>query len=569
MSRRSTGGVSRTPFDDTVQLTQVMPSDEFSDDAPLAQDDDSQGSRNPEVEPSVPVISKTKAYVTVLTLLFVNLLNYMDRFTVAGVLIEVKDYYGLNNSEAGIIQTAFICTYMLCSPVFGYLGDRYTRKYLMAVGILLWSLLTLCSSFVPADYFYGFVLLRALVGVGEASYSTIAPTIIADLFAKEMRTKALMVFYFAIPVGSGLGYIVGSNVASLLGEWQWALRVTPALGIVCVVLIVFFCQEPPRGMSEGGDVHLRNTDVLTDVKALAKNKSFMLSSVGFTCVAFVTGALAFLAPTFMTYAMQMEGNPQPESTVSLIFGGITVAAGFIGVALGAEGARRYRRVNPRADPLVCAFGILMCVPFLFFALVMSATSALGTWILIFIGETLLCLNWAVTADILLCVVIPTRRSLAESGQILMSHALGDAISPYIIGQIADSVAADYVDPIRPSIQFLSMQTALYLTTFICVLGGASYLATALCFQKDKARAEKLTHGGGDVHVADDDELLVDGADVNFVAEDESLSLPVFFPGSRPQSVSGAVAGAVQVADPSVQAVDSEGDAGIPSRNVVV
>uniref|UniRef100_A0A0B7AKL1 Major facilitator superfamily (MFS) profile domain-containing protein n=1 Tax=Arion vulgaris TaxID=1028688 RepID=A0A0B7AKL1_9EUPU len=443
----------------------------------------------------------------------------MDRFTVAGVLIDVKSYYhGLGNSEAGSIQTAFICTYMIFSPIFGYMGDRYTRKYIMAVGIFLWSAFTLASSFVPADYFWAFVLLRALVGIGEASYSTIAPTIIADLFSSDMRTTALMVFYFAIPVGSGLGYIVGSKVAELLSSWQWALRVTPGLGVICVILIIFYCEEPKRGMSEGSDVHLSNTSLTTDLKTLIYNKSFMLSSVGFTCVAFVTGALAFLAPTFMYYATQIQGQEISDSTVSLIFGGITVAAGFIGVACGAEIARRYKRINPRADPLICAIGMITCAPFLFFSLVLSRYSIGVTWLLIFVGEVLLCLNWAVTADILLYVVIPTRRSLAESVQILLSHALGDAISPYIIGQIADAMANKHPDPTRPFVQFPAMQTALYLTTFVCVIGGGCYLATAIYVERDKREAEEITHGQTDVLDNYGNGTLDDGAYVNNVAD---------------------------------------------------
>ncbi|CAG5123347.1 unnamed protein product, partial [Candidula unifasciata] len=248
-------------------------------------------------------------------------------------------------------------------------------------------------------------------------------------------------------------------------------------------------------------------------------KSLVLSSVGFTCVAFVTGALAFLAPSFMVYASQIQGHEQKESLVSLTFGVITVAAGFIGVALGAESARRYKRINPRADPLICAIGMITCAPFLFFALVASRHNTVATWVLIFFGEVLLCLNWAITADILLYVVIPTRRSLAESGQILMSHAFGDAISPYIIGLIADALASSHPDPNRPFVQFPAMQTSLYVTTFICVLGGGAYLATALFVEQDKKEADKLMHGDME-DTTNSNASLFDGAHVNTAIEEE-------------------------------------------------
>jgi MFS transporter, Spinster family, sphingosine-1-phosphate transporter len=119
------------------------------------------------------------------------------------------------------LQTAFVISYMICAPVFGYLGDRYNRKFIMAFGVFLWSLTTIVGSYMNVSYtyfidflfsnyfynkiysqeYYLFLFFRSLVGVGEASYSTIAPTIISDMFVKDVRSKMLALFYFAIPVG--------------------------------------------------------------------------------------------------------------------------------------------------------------------------------------------------------------------------------------------------------------------------------------------------------------------------------------------------------------------------------
>ncbi|XP_052269100.1 protein spinster homolog 1-like isoform X3 [Dreissena polymorpha] len=483
------------PFDDLVQLTDMEVA--VSDEQPIVNDSGRNTMETPDVTVVSPTddpnhISKARGYVIVLILFLINLLNYMDRFTIAGVLKDIQLFYGISNSEDGLLQTSFISFYMIFSPIFGYLGDRFVRKYIMAGGILFWALVTFGGSFVPSKHFWGFIIMRGMVGVGEASYSTIAPTIIADLFSGGMRTRALMIFYFAIPVGSGLGYIVGSNVAEAFHAWQYALRVTPILGVISVVLIMVFLKEPVRGGSDGAH-GLKNTSFLTDLKAILTNKSFMLSSLGFTCVAFTTGALALWGPIFMQDASTVVGNPTKASTVALIFGGITVVAGFIGVALGAESSRRYKLINPRADPLICAFGLLICTPFLFFALVLSGTQPAVTWVLIFLGEVALCLNWAIIADILLYVVIPTRRSAAEAVQILMSHLLGDAGSPFLIGVIADASAKRYDGGNdNPAIQFVTLQESLYITTFICVLGGAFFLACALFIVQDKTAAEQAT-----------------------------------------------------------------------------
>lgn len=114
------------------------------------------------------------------------------------------------------------------------------------------------------------MLIRSLVGIGEASYSCVAPTIIGDLFTDEKRTKMLALFYLAVPVGSGLGYIVGSNVAELFGGWQWSLRVTPPLGLICIILLIFVVEEPKRGGAEGSNVDTNKSSMFNDVVYLLK-----------------------------------------------------------------------------------------------------------------------------------------------------------------------------------------------------------------------------------------------------------------------------------------------------------
>uniref|UniRef100_A0A8C5PKZ5 Protein spinster homolog 1 n=1 Tax=Leptobrachium leishanense TaxID=445787 RepID=A0A8C5PKZ5_9ANUR len=431
---------SRRSLDTAPFLTQADNTEDGRD-----RDLDSQSSED-EVEvvrdvELVTGISYRRSVFIVMVLVYINLLNYMDRFTVAGVLPAIENDFSIQDSGSGLVQTVFICSYMVLAPVFGYLGDRYNRKYIMCVGITFWSIVTLCSSFIPKQRFWLLLLTRGLVGVGEASYSTIAPTLIADLFVADQRTRMLSFFYLATPVGCGLGYIAGSKVTEVAGgNWHWALRVTPGLGVIAVLLLLFVVQEPPRGAVERKtDRPITTTSWWSDVKALLRNPSFILSTFGFTTVAFVTGALALWAPTFLIRSRKVLYSHEPCTTVicnsedSMIFGAITCITGILGVLAGVEISKRYRKVNPRADPLVCAAGLLCSSPFLYLSVVFAESSLVATYIFIFIGETLLSLNWAIVADILLYVVIPTRRSTAEALQIIVSHLLGDAGSPYLIG----------------------------------------------------------------------------------------------------------------------------------------
>ncbi|XP_039887765.1 protein spinster homolog 1 [Simochromis diagramma] len=443
-------------------------------------------------EESPSGVSRGRALVIVFVLCYINLLNYMDRFTVAGVLPDIEHYFGISDTESGLLQTVFICSYMFLAPVFGYLGDRYNRKYIMSGGITFWSLVTLASSYTPEEHFWALLLTRGLVGVGEASYSTIAPTIIADLYVKGKRTNMLSIFYFAIPVGSGLGYIVGSQVSSRAKDWHWALRVTPGLGLIAVLLLLFVVKEPKRGAVEARpENRLHQTSWLADLRDLSKNRSFMLSTFGFTAVAFVTGSLALWAPTFLFRAAVFNGERAPcmeahcESSDSLIFGAITCVTGVLGVASGVQVSRQLRKKTARADPLVCAAGLLLCAPFLYLAIMFAQASTVATYVFIFFGETFLSMNWAIVADILLYVVVPTRRSTAEALQIVVSHLLGDAGSPYLIGVISDSLRKN--DSFLW--QFRSLQFSMLLCAFVAVVGGAFFLGTAVYIERDRERAE--------------------------------------------------------------------------------
>uniref|UniRef100_A0A9J7XUN3 SPNS lysolipid transporter 3, sphingosine-1-phosphate (putative) n=2 Tax=Cyprinus carpio TaxID=7962 RepID=A0A9J7XUN3_CYPCA len=420
-------------------------------------------------------ISQKRSYIAVAVLCYINLLNYMDRYTIAGVLLSIQNYFGIPDSTSGLLQTVFICSFMFLAPIFGYLGDRYNRKIIMIAGMIVWIITTLGSSFVKKSDFWVLVLTRALVGTGEASYSTIAPTIIGDLFTGTKRTLMISFFYIFIPVGS------------------------PALGGLGLLLLVFLIPDPPRGASENkGGATMERTTYIEDVKYLLKNRSFVWSSLGVTAMAFVTGALAFWTPTFLSRAQVTQGLRPPckeepcNPLDSYIFGAITVVTGIVGVFLGTYISKQLRDRLPNADPLICAVGMLSSSPCFFIAIILAATSIPATYTFIAIGETLLSLNWAILADILLYVVVPTRRATAEALQIMVCHLLGDAGSPYLIGAISDALLK--YDQESPHWDFRRLEYSILLCPIIGILGGVFFFMTSLYIKEDRKAAELLNSG---------------------------------------------------------------------------
>ncbi|XP_046281046.1 protein spinster homolog 3 isoform X3 [Marmota monax] len=368
-------------------------------------------------------LPRWRAYVAAAVLCYINLLNYMNWFVIAGVLLDVQKFFQISDSNAGLLQTVFIGCLLLSAPVFGYLGDRHSRKATLSFGILLWSGAGLSSSFISP-------------------------------------------------------------------------KIMPCLEAVALILLILLVPDPPRGAAEKQGEKAVGTlrrSWCEDVRYLGRNWSFVWSTLGVTSMAFVTGALGFWAPKFLFEARVIHGWQVPDfqepgsSQDSLIFGTLTVVTGIVGVILGAEAARRYKKVNPRAEPLICASSLLATAPCLYLALVLAPTTLLASYVFLALGELLLSCNWAVVADILLSVVVPRCQGTAEALQITVGHILGDAGSPYLTGLISSALRARRLDSYLQ--RFLSLQQSFLCCAFVIVLGGGCFLLTALHLERDQAQAQ--------------------------------------------------------------------------------
>ncbi|EYC45658.1 hypothetical protein Y032_0421g1178 [Ancylostoma ceylanicum] len=341
-----------------------------------------------------------KVFLEVVILICVNMLNYMDRFTIAGVLTNIQAFFDINDADGGLLQSVFITFFMFCSPVFGFLGDRYNRKWVMIAGMAIWEAAVFASTFVPRNRFWLFALFRGVFGIGEASYATIAPSVIADMFTGHNRSRMLMIFYFAIPFGSGLGFIVGSKVAALTGQWEWGIRITVIFGIIFLLLIIVFIEEPERGAAERqkGEIAtaVAATSYWDDMKALVTNLTYVFGTVGCTALVFMVGTLSWWAPTTIEHsdAHKLGLNstnmldPDSKAKTNLIFGAITCVGGIVGVGLGStlsmmlrSGYGPFKLVRTtRSDPIICGVGALIGVPALYFSLQFILIDMTVAWV---------------------------------------------------------------------------------------------------------------------------------------------------------------------------------------------
>ena len=352
-----------------------------------------------------------------------NLVNYIDRFLVMAVGPKFQAELGLGDSELGIVETAFMIGYMLTSPIFGRLGDKRPRKGLIAAGVAIWSVATVVSGMTHG--IGTMVAARIAVGVGEASYATLSPTIIVDMAPEQSKNKWLAIFYSATPVGAALGYVLGGVLEPRFG-WRSAFFIAGGPG-VALALIALLIAEPARKLVEAAGEKVRGV-----YGELFRNRQYRYAVLGYVAQTFALGGFTAWAAPFLARKLCF-----PLATGNQIFGYITVVTGLVGTAAGGFVADRIpgedrTRVNLR----ICAWSSALAAPFAFAAVTFSSSTAF--LIALGLAELAIFASMSSTNAAVLLSVPERLRANAMAMSIFAIHLLGDLISPPLIGAVSDA-----------------------------------------------------------------------------------------------------------------------------------
>jgi len=422
------------------------------------------------------------ARAALILLLTINLFNYIDRTVLAAVAPHIRrellatDDDRVARFKIGLLSSAFLITYMVLSPIFGWLADRMSRWWLVGVGVVFWSLASGASGL---DWKIGLLgpyamllLTRCFVGVGEAAYGPAAPTMIADLYPLSIRGRVMSWFFLAIPVGSALGFTLGGQVARLPDwGWRWAFYLVVAPGLL-LGLLCFLMREPPRGGADPLRVRPRRAR-LQDLLSLARTPSYVLDTLGMTAMTFSLMGLAYWMPDYLE-GRQVDDlylfglGPIAPTT---FFGGLTALAGLLATLLGGIAGDMLRKRFAGSYFLVS--GISMLVGFPMVLLVILTPFPLA-WLMIFLAAFCLLFNTGPTNTILANVTHPAIRATAFAVNIFILHALGDVISPPLLGWIAGV--------------FHSMDAAFVVISLMTLVGGVLWLWGARYLARDTALA---------------------------------------------------------------------------------
>lgn len=330
----------------------------------------------------------------------------------------------ISDGDAGRLVTAFMIGYFLTSPLFGYLGDRAARKWLIAAGIFVWSIGTVLSGL--AAVFSLLLFYRVLVGVGEASYATISPSWISDIYGPSKRNNAMTLFYAAIPVGAALGNILGGLISAEYG-WRYAFVLAGAPGLALSLLLLPF-EEPRRGAVDGpgsGEVPPMN-----NLFRLLAIREYLLVVTGYIAYTFALGAFALWGPTFLHRVHGM-----PEESAATFFGTVLVIAGILGTFSGGFAASAWRRHNGRAYGWVLGLSVFAAVPITLAALL--ARNTLVSEVFLALSMFLLFLSTGPVNTLIIETVPVNQRAGAMALSIFLIHLFGDVWSPEIVGRLSD------------------------------------------------------------------------------------------------------------------------------------
>lgn len=362
-----------------------------------------------------------------------NLLNYADRNVLYAVQPLVQDEFHLTHTQIAYLTSAFLGFYMVAAPFVGPLADRYSRKVIIVLGAVFWSALTLLTA---VTHTYGELLVRhTLVGVGEATFVTIAPTFVVDLFSEDKRARILGVFYLAIPVGSAAGYLLGGYLAPIYG-WRFPFYIAAAPGFA-LALAVLLLKEPERGQFDT----LKATPERRTILGLLHNRAFLTATLGMAAMTFSLGGIQVWMPQFL-----FSERHYSLERANLMFGLIVVVDGIVASLAGGWLGDYLLRRTKSAYYLVSAISMALGVPFMIVALFSSGrlmVPAIG------VAAFFLLLNTSPLNAAVINSVDAHIRATAISVNIFVIHILGDVPSPTMMGWVADhrSLQAAFILPV--------------------------------------------------------------------------------------------------------------------------
>lgn len=398
----------------------------------------------------------------------INLMNFFDRQILGAVGEQIRREWGLGDTALGALGTAFTLLYAFVGVPFGRLADRGVRKYILAGGVLVWSLLTAASGL--ARNFWQLFAVRLGVGVGEASCAPAAISLIGDLYRTEHRARATAVFMLGLPVGLGLSFLVGGYVGQRWG-WRTALFIAAAPGLLCAVAALFI-REPARGMLEANPIGARRRPGSPYRLVLSIRTLWWIIASGALHNFNMYALGAFLASFLIRY------HGVSLAQAGLISMAVYGLSGIFGLFVGGVAADALYKTRRDGRLIVATVATVICAPFMFLALMRPAGDVTGFALLMGTGVGVMYAYYATVYSTIQDIVEPSLRGTAMALYFGAMYLAGASLGPIGTGMISDyfttqaALQAGLVEPTLTALEpyrAAGLHSAMHAIPFFTVL----------------------------------------------------------------------------------------------------
>jgi len=426
--------------------------------------------------------SKTYRYYVLVILTLTYLFSYLDRQILSILIDDIgKDFAEngivINDIHKGFLMgTGFALFYATLGIPIARLADRWNRRNIITVAIIVWSAFTaLCGA---AMGFWTLFLARVGVGVGEAGASPPAHSMIADYFKKAELNRALAIYTSATTFGLVTAFLAGTWVAEQF-NWRTVFVAVAAPGILLGLLLLCTVKEPERGATDGSGGKFNDQVSLGQaIKSLRANKPYVGATIAHTLhvlVGYVVVSWCF--PIYRrTFEMSRIETGQ-YLAAAILFGGLIglFAGGYFSDRLGGRDARWLAWVP--------GIGVLLAAPLMSFSMFQTDPMSMTIWL----GFGILFYNvgFSPAFGIVQTVVKSNERALASAIVFLLANFFGLGIGPLLAGYVSELL--------RPSVGAVSMNYALAITTLFLWLAFIGFMWTAGTLKGYKRDASEPAH----------------------------------------------------------------------------
>lgn len=414
------------------------------------------------------------AHGVLITCSLLFLVNYMDRYVLAAVIEPMKLSLGLTDAQAGSLQTTFFLAMAAFSLPIAYLVDRWSRRKVVALMAMVWSVFTFVTGLGRS--YLGVLFPRTMVGVGEGAFAAGGTAWISAVYPQESRGRVLGIFNLVVPVGASLGFLLGGLISQRMGGWQYPFFLFAIPGVF-LGAVAFFMRDyrTLRHVDDRGN----QRGFLDSVTTLLKIPTLRWLYVGFGLRSMVHYSLM----TWLTaYLMRSQGIAEDEAGMAVA--GIFLMA-ILGSAIGGVLADRWQRSNPRGRMLLLAASDGLAAVCAIAALSLDVQGS---------GYLLMC-AWSAMAILGIPALSAVTQDVADSAVRSMSyglgafcqHVLGGAWGPVVVGAISDGLGGG-AGGLRTALIIVCL--AGFVAAFVEWLGSRTYPADVARVRGAALRAEK-------------------------------------------------------------------------------